>query len=411
MMALDDTESGADSDDDDLPTSPDDLAPLSRRPGPSALGLSLPPATHTHPKPSLTRLRFAVLLQTILQDTQTRLVFRAQAVIQSDVLYYVPTGDDLAYPERLEARKGEGLALWTEDENLSFVREGGVPGAVGGFRLPREEAMGSWYPTLKRAVWVLSKLNTYVNVRPPSQGFLMPSSNADSTRLLPQTAIFEDFAGEAVTLCRKSLSTAAVQLAARPTSTKMDGQLFLIRHLLLLKEMVRSVDLVQIERAADFSSVTGAFRGLVLPTVPSLFLEMRPLIAPITTDALVNLLRNTSVIFNPNALFELASKGIPSFAETMTDAKLVRPTTSSVCCKRADFLQPRLGPRQFAEASVRIAHLRLVLPARPVPPRLPRPLHRVPLFARSARLRRQGPLRPALGHAGRGLEAPCRVPG
>ena len=41
-------------------------------------------------------------------------------------------------------------------------------------------------------------------------------------------------------------------------------------------------------------------------------------------DALVNLLKNTSVIFNPNALFELASRGMPSFAETMTDAKLVR---------------------------------------------------------------------------------------
>lgn len=27
------------------------------------------------------------------------------------------------------------------------------------------------------------------------------------------------------------------------------------------------------------------------------------------------------MIFNPNALFELASKGMPSFAETMTDAK------------------------------------------------------------------------------------------
>ena len=39
----------------------------------------------------------------------------------------------------------------------------------------------------------------------------------------------------------------------------------------------------------------------------------------------MNLLKNTSVIFNPNALFELASRGMPSFAETMTDAKLVRP--------------------------------------------------------------------------------------
>jgi len=72
-----------------------------------------------------------------------------------------------------------------------------------------------------------------------------------------QTAVFEDFAGEAVALCRQSLSTAAGAVAAREGNGKLDGQLFLIRHLLLLKEMVRSVDLVHIERAADFSSVTG----------------------------------------------------------------------------------------------------------------------------------------------------------
>lgn len=49
-----------------------------------------------------------------------------------------------------------------------------------------------------------------------------------------------------------------------------------------------------------------------------------------STDALVNLLRNSSVIFNPNALFELASKGIPNFAETMTDAKTVRPSVAFI---------------------------------------------------------------------------------
>ena len=75
--------------------------------------------------------------------------------------------------------------------------------------------------------------------------------------LMTQNAIFEDFAGEAVTLCRQSLTSAAEKIAARPTANRLDGQLFSIRHMLILKEMVRSVDLVQIERAADFSSVTG----------------------------------------------------------------------------------------------------------------------------------------------------------
>ncbi|KAK4049565.1 Golgi transport complex subunit 3 [Microbotryomycetes sp. JL201] len=217
------------------------------------------------PKATVGPLRFSVLLETIQQDAQTRLVFRAQAVIQTDVLHYTPTTEDLQYPEKLERHKGQALALWTEDERLREVE-------VGGFRMPREEVQVTWFPTLQRTVWVLSKLNTYVN-----------------------SAIFEDFAGEAVTLCRRSLSTASAQVGIRSPDAKIDGQLFLIRHLLLLKEMVRSVDLTHIERAADFSTVT---------------------------DALVNLLRNTSAIFKPSALFELAAKGMPNFAETMTDAKM-----------------------------------------------------------------------------------------
>lgn len=144
MMALD-TSSTADDDDADSVSSSshdDSFAVVA-------------PTSSTTP---LGRLRFSVLLETILQDSQTRLVFRAQAVIQSEVLYYVPQPDDLAYPTKLEGHESEGLALWTEDERL---REG----EVGGFRLPREEVQQTWYPTLKRAVWVLSKLNSYVNVR------------------------------------------------------------------------------------------------------------------------------------------------------------------------------------------------------------------------------------------------------
>ncbi|SCZ87413.1 BZ3500_MvSof-1268-A1-R1_Chr2-2g04879 [Microbotryum saponariae] len=266
----------------------------------------------------LGRLKFSKLLQTIQQDAQTRLVFRAQAVIQSEVLHYTPTLEDLDYPAKLLDSEGrtKDLALWTEDERKRETEGGG-----GAFRVPREEVQGDWYPTLKRTVWVLSKLNTYVNVSPEGwMGWEVETGCIQADLRLrfcvEQNAIFEDFAGEAVTLCRQSLSTAAAQIRSRPlpiksavpseepttTSTnlndedprQLDGQLFLIRHLLLLKEMIRSVDMVQIERAADFSTVT---------------------------DALINLLRNTSVIFNRNALFELASRGIPSFTETMRDAK------------------------------------------------------------------------------------------
>ena len=49
----------------------------------------------------LNRLHTEVLLRMVLQDAQTRLVFRAQAMLVSEVEYYVPKDGDLEYPEKL----------------------------------------------------------------------------------------------------------------------------------------------------------------------------------------------------------------------------------------------------------------------------------------------------------------------
>lgn len=49
----------------------------------------------------LGRLHIRQLLQIVLQDAQTRLFFKAQAVIQSEIRYYAATAQDLAYPEML----------------------------------------------------------------------------------------------------------------------------------------------------------------------------------------------------------------------------------------------------------------------------------------------------------------------
>ncbi|GAA6017621.1 hypothetical protein JCM11491_005304 [Sporobolomyces phaffii] len=301
MMALDaDTglvgQTGDDSDDEDLIGSsasfdPDDLS-MHRQGSNQTLQQGRGGVRR------MGRLRFSVLLRTILQDTQTRLVFRAQAVIQTQVLHYVATGDDLDYPAILErkALASGKEPLWNLEDSPAPGEErtpsvGTAAGGGGGereqrFRVPNETQMKWWYPTLRRTVWVLARLNAFVN-----------------------TAIFEDFAGEAVTLCQQSLLAAAAHISAPPSapgekkalssstaaeSTRLDGQLFLVRHLLLLKETVRSVDLVHIERAADFSSVT---------------------------DMLSTVLRNSSAIFNPSALFQMASRGMPNFAETMFDAK------------------------------------------------------------------------------------------
>jgi hypothetical protein len=52
----------------------------------------------------LGRLHIRHILQMVLQDAQTRLFFKAQAVIQSEIRYYAPTAQDLAYPDKLAGR-------------------------------------------------------------------------------------------------------------------------------------------------------------------------------------------------------------------------------------------------------------------------------------------------------------------
>lgn len=179
MMALDaDTglvEASDDSDDDELFSAGDDGFDTLRG-GSLAMtrqssNQTLQPAQSQHLR--LGRLRFSFLLRTILEDTQTRLVFRAQAVIQTQVLHYNPTPDDLDYPAILEkkALASGKEPLWKLEETLEEDKTPSVGGGSGGerdkdkrFRVPNETQMKWWFPTLRRTVWVLARLNAFVNV-------------------------------------------------------------------------------------------------------------------------------------------------------------------------------------------------------------------------------------------------------
>ena len=50
----------------------------------------------------LGQLHISRMLQSVLQDAQTRLFFKAQTVVQTEIRYYVPKADDLNYPQVLE---------------------------------------------------------------------------------------------------------------------------------------------------------------------------------------------------------------------------------------------------------------------------------------------------------------------
>lgn len=69
--------------------------------------------------------------------------------------------------------------------------------------------------------------------------------------------MFEDLAQEAVSLCNVSLQKASETV--KTLKSRLDGELFLIKNLLVLKEQLApfEANLVHAGKALDFSHVTG----------------------------------------------------------------------------------------------------------------------------------------------------------
>ncbi|KAH9822631.1 Sec34-like family-domain-containing protein [Melampsora americana] len=113
--------------------------------------------------------KFSTLLNPILQDIQTRLIFRSQSIIQIEVANYSPKLVDLDYPNKLikksDGEKSEMSGMkksWLSDERRDD--EDHNEEVALRFRLPLDDVQELWYPTLRKTLWVLSKLHTYVNV-------------------------------------------------------------------------------------------------------------------------------------------------------------------------------------------------------------------------------------------------------
>ncbi|KAI9637525.1 Sec34-like family-domain-containing protein [Dioszegia hungarica] len=181
----------------------------------------------------LARLHTEVLLRMVLQDAQTRLVFRAQAMLVSEVEYYVVKEGDLDYPEKLG--KGEKSLVQRNEDAVSLDDED-EPAFLA---LPNEEAQEGWYPTLRVTLWVLSCLWRYVD-----------------------QAVFEDLAQEAILTCRRSLSAASDVLGNKKDKS-VDGRLFLVRHLLILKEMTAGLDLGRRVGRKEWGGITDFLRSLL----------------------------------------------------------------------------------------------------------------------------------------------------
>ncbi|KAI9844895.1 MAG: Golgi transport complex subunit 3 [Sclerophora amabilis] len=235
------------------------------------------------------QLDFSVLIQPALEDAQTRLVFRTQAILRAEIENYRPVPKDLDYPARngrvslsgtlnnaqvLSGRKESNPTPMTPVPKIpTVVDEDAESGdeRETNWNLDRDAIFEGWYPTLRKAIWLLSRIYKLVN-----------------------STVFDDLAHQIVHQTTLSLHRAAVQIGSQVNP--VDGQLFLIKHLLILKSQIVAFDIefVTPEVSFDFSSVTNTFWEL----------------------------RERGGLVNPKNLIRLMGGGLlPRVVENMLDAK------------------------------------------------------------------------------------------
>ncbi|KAG0339846.1 Golgi transport complex subunit 3 [Podila humilis] len=213
-------------------------------------------------------LAFGYLIRNMLQDTQQRLVYRAQAFIRSEIQNYKPKPEDLDYPARLKAPPplSTGNGVMSRSSTTQHVHRASdtesiaesipdvssptlsLAGSISGgyFTSPTiqqfvdtAEIYYGWYPTLQTTLWLLTKIYKCVNQN-----------------------IFDDLSQEALSKCLVSLNQAATTMT--DTRDPVDGHLFLIKHLLILKEQIAPFEgnFVHSTKEVDFSRMTDAITTL-----------------------------------------------------------------------------------------------------------------------------------------------------
>jgi len=160
-----------------------------------------------------------VIMRT-LGDIHERLLFVTQTFLRDAVCGYRPQGADLDYPNKLiEAFRREQNENSSHEDNVASIYQ-------------------SWYPPLEKTLLCLSKLY-----------------------LLLDRSLFEGLAQEAVSDCTLSIVQASDTICKQKP---LDGRLFLVWQLLILREQITPFDIEFVVRVKtlDFAPVKSALGGL-----------------------------------------------------------------------------------------------------------------------------------------------------
>ncbi|KAJ4365819.1 Golgi transport complex subunit 3 [Neocucurbitaria cava] len=199
------------------------------------------------------KLDFSVVVHPALEDAQNRLVFLSLAILRDDIERYKPKPEDLDYPA-----KNKKTAISGAKSNLPVLsgkkqpKEEVPPTPLlpktptvveeddpdGRWNFNTEAAFKDWYPTLRKAIWLLSKIYRLVH-----------------------SSVFDDLAHHIVHSTTMSLTRAGTLLTKSTSPT--DAALFLISHLLLLKQQIVAFDIEFVTPETnihyDFFSITNTF--------------------------------------------------------------------------------------------------------------------------------------------------------
>ncbi|PPJ57647.1 hypothetical protein CBER1_00263 [Cercospora berteroae] len=213
----------------------------------------------TNGRPLGRKLDFGNLIHPALEDAQTRLVFLALNVLRDSIENYKPKPEDLDFAPRAAANGSNGTKKGpilsgkrnpttpsTPAPKTLAVAEDDIDDAESMFSkrfTPETTAPGQrqWYPTLRKAIWLLRRIYRLVN-----------------------STVFDDLAHRIVHSTIASLLYASNLISSQKDKSPQDGQLFLIVHLLHLKQQIVAFDIEFIppEVEFDFSSVTNTFYEL-----------------------------------------------------------------------------------------------------------------------------------------------------
>lgn len=109
------------------------------------------------------QLDFGNLVQPALQDAQSRLVFRTENLIVNDIQNFTPKEKDLDYPRLLHVTSGAAPSPTVKSPILDTFSPTGEASEF----FDSGVLFQGWYPTLRKSIWILSKIYRLVNVYPP----------------------------------------------------------------------------------------------------------------------------------------------------------------------------------------------------------------------------------------------------